>query len=555
VNITDIVTVMVQIADQVASTPNFGVPLLLSHIPVAASPAAFGVRSYTADSAGLTSLATDIGAGYATTWAYLAAQRLCAQSPHCATFAVAARQHVAGSRFRVDVSGSLAENDVTTCTITLDGVALTQASSTADATPTAAECVTDLLDDIALLEGVTGVVDEDDDGAFYLDVDAAASRMAVVVATSGSAVITATDVSVLQDLSLTVAAPTIGTKYGVYVSIGGAATTSCEYVAESGDVEADVLDAHYTLLVAAGCTVTKVGSPTESLRITSTTTNGRVYFAGAGRTSNVYITDNSPDVGIGGDLDTALASGVDWFGILADNNGAAEIAQGAVWAEANERLFCAQPTDDACWDPASTTDIAYVADAAGYNFTALYPTRSTLSMANVAQMGKMFAYNPGYATWHAKSLTGVTADVFSGTASGAIKTKHCIEYGTLKQIDMTVNGWAVSGRFIDITHGNAWMVSELQRAGVMVQANNVKVPNNATGRSLIKSALMAVMRLAESPAYGFVDPGSTVVNVPVVGDSTDTSANRILRLLAGTTITCLLQGAIHSFTLVVNESV
>ena len=552
---SDIVSVTISVASSTPTRTNFGVPLLCGHVPLAKEPAVFGTRLYSANLSGLSSLATDIGAGYATTWAYLAAQRLISQSPHCDQFAVHARSHIAGSRWHVTVGGSLAENDVFNLDLTLDGVALTQASATADATPLASEIITDLLSDIAGLTGVTGVVDPDDANSLYVTCTAAASRVVAVASkTSASGTITATDVSEQQNWSLTVSAPSTGEEFALNVSIGGATATEISYVASAGDVEADVLDALYTDLAAAGLTVTKVGSPTASLTLTSATTNTMFYLSGWGRTANITINDNSVDSGIATDLAAAVASGVSFFGATADTTSHAELAAAAVYCEAAGKVFVGITTDDDVVDSGSTTDVLYVLHAAGYHNSPIFVTRDTLGMAPAALMGFWFAYNPGRITCHGKTLVGVTADTWSSTQSAAITAKCGLEYGSVEGISMVNNGWAVSGRYLDITRGNAWLSNQLLLAILILVNSSLKVPNNALGRAMVKSALSAPMGLAASSEYQLVDDG-WVVDVPAVGAATDTAANRLARILDGSTITCTLLGAIHHFTVAVAETI
>jgi hypothetical protein len=552
--LSDVVIVTLVVQDSVPATANFGRPLLCGHVPAAVEPAVFGVRSYSADLSGLQSLATDLGASYASTWIYGAAQTIASQNPHCADFAVSARPHTAGKLVRVTLSGTPAENDTVTATVYNNGVQVgSPVVATADATPTLNEMAVALVAGITALTGIDATIGATGASWFEVVPTTSTDKLTLTVVETSAAITVAT-LDVKQDLSLTVSTPLgVGEEYAVNVSVGLSAAVECSYVSQAGDAQADVLDELYTLLVAAGVDTTKIGSTTTSLKIRSGTAIDRVYFSGWGRTSNIAIADNSLDAGIGTDLAAAALGGVDYFGVLIDNTGKAELVAAATSNEAAGKLSLGLTTDDEAVNPSSTTDVLYVLNAATRHYTGTFASRDTAGMANVALMARQFSQNPGSSTWFGKALSGPTADVWSGTASGAIKTKKGLEYANIRGVNLTMGGWAASGRFLDITHGNSWLKYELESAAIIVIANAEKVPNTAVGRGMIEAAWCGVMATAETAAYNFVAPG-WVVTVPPTSDPTNTPTNRVNRFLAGSTVTCTLSGALHSFSLTGTEA-
>jgi hypothetical protein len=552
--LSDVVTVTLTVQDSVPSTANFGMPILVGHVPAAIVPAVFGVKKYTADLAGLASLRTDLGVTYGSTWIYLTAQTIASQSPHCAEFCVAARPHEGGKVLRVTLGGTPVENDTVTATCYLDGVQVgSPVVATADATPTLNEMAVALVAGITALTGIDSTIGATGASWFEIVPTSSTNKVSALVVENSSAITVAT-LDVWQDLSLTVSTPLgIGERYAVNVSVGGAAATECAYVTTAGNVQADVLDALYTLLVAAGVDTTKIGATTTSLKLRSGTANTRVFFSGYGRTSNVSIADNSLDLGISADLDAAALGGQDFFGVLIDETSKASLVQAATWCESAGKLNLGLSTDDAAVNPSETTDVLSTLSGANRHYTGTFVSRDTLGMANVALIARLFSQNPGSSTYFGKELSGPTPDVWSATASGAIKIKKGLEYASLRGVSLTMSGRAASGRFLDITHGNSWLKYQLENAAIIVIANAEKVPNTAVGRGMLEAAWCGVMSEAEAPAYGFVAPG-WVVRVPPVSDPTNTPTNRVNRFLAGSTVTCTLSGALHSFELAGTEA-
>jgi len=553
-NLSDVVTVTLVVQDRVPASANFGVPLLLGHLPAAKSLAAFGAaQSFSADLSGLSALATALGTGYASTWIYSEFQTIISQQPHCGTVVVAPRPHIAGKKVRIALGGTPVEGSTVVAHIYKDGieVAGSPVTATADGTPLLSEMAGLLVSGIQALADANATIGEA--GGTWLEVVPATSTDKLYCTATPSAGVTAAVLDLYQDLEVTVSAPAgVGERYAINVSIGNAAATECEYVSILEDAEADILDALYTDLVAAGCDVTKVGATTTSLKIRSGLATTRVAFSGWGYTANVFVTDNSLDAGIGDDLDAAEASGLDFFGVLYDSNAATEITQAAAWVEAAEKLSLAITTDaDAVDATETTTNILTVLSGANRARTGVFATRDTQGRIDGALMGRQFALNPGSSTYALKTLSGPTADSWSSTQSGAITAKHGLEYGTVRSLALTSNGWAASGRFLDITHGNSWLKYQLEQSIVIMAANAEKVPNDATGRAMVKSALSSPMAVAE--ANKLVSPG-WIVNVPATTDVTNTTENRIARILAGVTIDCTLLGALHHFEVAGTET-
>jgi hypothetical protein len=547
--ITDIVNVTITIQDRVPATSNFGVPLLLGHVPGTVDPAVFGVKSYPADLAGLASLVTD---GIPTTsWIYGAASVICAQSPHCATFAIGARRVTTGLRNSITVAGTWVSGNACSAEVFLDGVSLGVCNAVVDADPTPVEIALSLQ---GLIHAKTGVSATVVSGAttLYVSPDSPESRISITVAkTSTSGTVATAEAPILQKLTLACATtPTIGARYSFGLSIGLGTVTTIAHTTTAGQVAADVLDALYTLAVAAGATVAKVGAPTTALEITSATAATRVYLNAY--TANLTVTDGSVDAGVTTDLTAAAVAGVDFYGVLVDSNSAAEIQAAATWCEANNKLLGTLSLDSGNYAPASTADVAYLLNAAARNNCYLFATRDSKGLGEAALMGRQFALNPGASTWALKGLSGPLPDAWSATESGALHTKKAVTYSTVRGLNLTSDGWAPSGRFLDITHGNAWLKDQLETAIVTTVANQEKVDNDDIGRGLVKGALGGVM--ANAQARKLIS-GGWVVTVPTYADVTNTPANRIARLLEGITITCTLLGALHKYTISVTESV
>ena len=148
---------------------------------------------------------------------------------------------------------------------------------------------------------------------------------------------------------------------------------------------------------------------------------------------------------------------------------------------------------------------------------------------------------------HGKSLSGPTIDALSSTEASAIAGKKAIGYYREKGIAMLHDGWAASGRYLDLTLLADWLRARIDEALVQMVATYDTIPFNAVGESLVYRAIAGVLALAEQAgviAPQGSDDGGWTVTVPK--SSAISSVDRAGRRYPGARYSCRALGSMHT---------
>jgi len=286
--------------------------------------------------------------------------------------------------------------------------------------------------------------------------------------------------------------------------------------------------------------VTAAATATE-VTVTASTPGARHTF---GTTyANLAYAEITPDPGIEDDLNAIWAADAEWYGLVIDSVGAAEILIAASWAEAQDAMLFFATTQDADCLGSSATDVCTQLMAATLQRTIpLWHHRGAEQYACAAWAGKMLPKAPGSANWANKSLSLVDMSPLDDTARGHLRAKNCNYYVSVKRIGFTLDGRASGGRYADITHGLDWFEARLQERIVAMFANNDKVPYTDAGIQLCRSQVDA--QILSGITATIVDPAQEWwTSAPAVAtvDPNDKAA----RLLRDVRFQFVLQGAIN----------
>lgn len=259
--------------------------------------------------------------------------------------------------------------------------------------------------------------------------------------------------------------------------------------------------------------------------------------------SNLKLKNVTTDPGIATDLAAIKVADADWYHLSLDSNSQAEIVAGAVWAEANVIIFGAQSSDTEQKNPASTSDVMYALQTAGYTRTyCMWHEKPEQQFATGAWSGLILPKTIGSATWANKALAGVDKSVLNDTERHAIDGKNGNYYVSLKKIGFTFNGKAASGRFLDITQGIDWFNARLVERYLALLANNDKIPYTDEGADLMRNEGLA--QIAEAGRVGLADLAQAYAfDVPRV--ATQNPNDKTARIFNFMTYSFVLQGAVH----------
>lgn len=323
--------------------------------------------------------------------------------------------------------------------------------------------------------------------------------------------------------------------------------TSISYTASASDTEtviASALDSQINAISGLTSTSTlgvidcAADNPNEMFRI-----NGLDV-------SILDFEDTTVDSNLVAELGQITALNGDWYGlILADPQSSARAQVLAAFVETQERIFGVTTHDTAVGDAVSTTDVAYLLNAASYFRTYSLYSGSQGAHGAATWMGALFPIDPGSATWAYKVLSGVTVDALPTGFDAAARAKQCNTYTTVAGANVTINGTMASGEFIDVIRGRDWLTVRLQERIFGLLINAPKVPFTNPGIDQVVAQVEAQMEEGIAAGYlsGDVPEGQDAAFIVTAPDVSEvSSANKIGRLLPDVAFSATLAGAIHA---------
>ena len=291
---------------------------------------------------------------------------------------------------------------------------------------------------------------------------------------------------------------------------------------------------------------TSVAGELHSFKVT--TSNAGVF--------NLTIKDATADPGLAADLDAILAANADWYGLLLDSQGYAEVATAstgaAAWTEVNRRILVVQTADGLVLSAASITDLGYVLKAAGYARTSFIYTPGLYTEWHAAAwMGERLPAEPGSDTWAFKQLRGVSSYELTDTQRDALEGKNGNHYLTAGGNAITYPGKSASGEWLDVTRFIDWLKARMRERIFGVQLNAPKIPFTNAGIGRIVTEVRA--QLEDGRTVGGIDPDVPfTVTAPLASEVS--SADRAARVLSGVEFNAKLAGAIHQLEISGNVS-
>jgi hypothetical protein len=273
---------------------------------------------------------------------------------------------------------------------------------------------------------------------------------------------------------------------------------------------------------------------TGEVTLVATVPEVRMYL------SNVVgldIADTSADAGIAADLAVAAAADNDWFGLLIDSNSPAEIAAAGAWALSNERLFGALSPNAA--EFVSATGVAHTMKLTTNTNSYVIATRDMNGCAEAGLMGRQLSRTPGSTTWAHKQIAGAIADGLTATEFTNARANGAIVYVN-DGVVHTYDGWACSGRYLDVTQGIAWLRARIREAVLIVLVNAEKLGFTNADAATIDAAVAGVLSQGESNKL--LMPGWSVTRPDVAAVS---AANKLGRIFPDIKFKAVLQGAIQ----------
>lgn len=254
------------------------------------------------------------------------------------------------------------------------------------------------------------------------------------------------------------------------------------------------------------------------------------------------IVTTTPNHGLAEDIADCQEDDDDWYGLIITSRTEEDVLEAAKYIETQRKIFVTCSDDSLILNGTSTTDIAYILSAAGYERTAVIYNADEDDYADAAWMGRCLVYDPGNETWKFKTLSSITYDDLTASERLNALTKNANVYISIGGVSITDNGTMASGEFIDIMRGVDWLTARLEERIYSRLVNLPKIPFTDAGIAIIEAEIRAVLEngvrenlIADDPAYTVTVPKA--VDVPF-NDRAD-------RYLPDLQFSARLAGAVH----------
>ncbi len=231
----------------------------------------------------------------------------------------------------------------------------------------------------------------------------------------------------------------------------------------------------------------------------------------------------------------------DWYGLLLASREQADIEEADDWITAN-KLFITSPIEVEWTGALDAYDL--LSDKTG-----AFPHTEQREF-DAAIMSRMFATDPGSATWKWKELSGVDASGYTSSevsdmldpGEGEPNMNPMIwEMG----VDYTAEGKNVNGGYLDIQRAIDWMDARLTENIFSLLINNEKVPYTNAGISQVVSAMKEIFQQAVTRGVIAVEDGDALWSITAPRRQDVPSNDRANRLLPDINFDAVAAGAIH----------
>jgi len=331
-----------------------------------------------------------------------------------------------------------------------------------------------------------------------------------------------------------------GFEYDFEVGINGLPQTNITHLNGAAETVTAIV-ADLAAQIDAITDITTMDTDPEVL-ISATTGGQLVRISGFDPTSMI-IQNATADPGLATDLAAIEAADSNWYGLLLDSNGDAEVIAAAGFTQALIKLFGANSSND---DIATSVTDDLGSDLFALGFTRTYliwDQNDTLGYSAAGWMGDRFPTLPGSSTWKFKDLAGVSTDVVSTGQRTNLRGKNVNFYMRIAGAAITQEGITSGGQFIDITRGIDWLQAEIQVNVFALLVRSEKVPFTDPGIDQVRAEVFTALNQGITNQLLAQDPAPTVTAPLAANINPIDKANR---LLPDVNFTATLAGAIHT---------
>jgi len=249
------------------------------------------------------------------------------------------------------------------------------------------------------------------------------------------------------------------------------------------------------------------------------------------------------------DVRTAVDGNDDWYCLLIDTHGKAEIEAAAQSASitGNDKLFLASSPDSAILDSGSTTDVAATLQTAAVEkVNVMYHPEAAGQHPEAAWAGIQLPKDPGSSTWEYQTLASVASYALTSAQKTNALAKNAATYTQVAGVNITQGSTDASGEYLDVVRFIAFLTARMQENVFAGIVNLDKVPYTRVGLGIVEAKVRETLLLGIRVGGLAADP-APVVTIPDIADIP--SADKANRVLNNVTFTGTLAGAIHKVTI------
>lgn len=299
------------------------------------------------------------------------------------------------------------------------------------------------------------------------------------------------------------------------------------------------------LLLETGAT--KAVSYVECLSLDDVVTAGFAETTDMYKAANMLLMQNNRPTKIAicasaeTEVATAIASVVskDWRQLVLVNGETDDYVSAADYIETTKGKFLFVSMAKADFETFKTS-----VASKEYNRTVIFV--NSTPFANAALVGEMAGRTVGSYTYKNKTLKGVVAENLTDTEIEALHDVGAFGYVTKAGDNVTTEGFAQSGVYIDETENMDYVIHNIEYRTQKVFNNTAKVPYDNTGIALLEAATeTALKEAANNGIIAVLEDGSYDYSVSFGGRDVTTEADRASRIYNYGTFRFSLAGAVH----------
>ncbi|PFJ03232.1 DUF3383 family protein [Priestia megaterium] len=166
--------------------------------------------------------------------------------------------------------------------------------------------------------------------------------------------------------------------------------------------------------------------------------------------------------------------------------------------------------------------------------------------ADAAFVGEVGSQEVGSVTWKFKTLKGITPIDITKDELMVIHQDGAIAYVSKAGVPQTSEGIVVSGEYIDVMHGKAWVKTNIENSIQSAFSTNKKIPFDHRGINLLDAQTTTVLKQAFSQGIIAADADENpIYTVNTLSREETPAEDRAKRVYNGLSFSFELAGAIH----------